>query len=253
MYKRFTPILVVGLLSGCTLTSGEKYHQDTLQAIQNSESSIANRMYNLELQLSNQTDYIESLENEIIDMNNDLNDTIIALSPPNNDDDIDVALEPEPITTEANNEPLHTPSETIILGSVETIEIDSVKQTFKARIDTGSALSSLNAVDIEEFERNGKQWVRFHLSGTSDAQTDSKWIEAPVSRYVKIRQPTAGTVERRIVVDLRVKVGQIHEKTQFTLADRSQMSHSILLGREFIKDIALVDVSQEFIHTENKD
>ena len=58
--------------------------------------------------------------------------------------------------------------------------------------------------------------------------------------------------ERRAVIELWVKVGKIHEKAQFTLADRSQMSHPVLLGREFIKDIALVDVSKKYVQTEVK-
>jgi hypothetical protein len=47
------------------------------------------------------------------------------------------------------------------------------------------------------------------------------------------------------VIELWVKLGKIHEKAQFTLADRSQMSHPVLLGREFIRDIAVVDVSKK--------
>lgn len=34
------------------------------------------------------------------------------------------------------------------------------------------------------------------------------------------------------------------KKAQFTLADRSQMDYPVLLGREFFKDIALVDVGK---------
>ncbi|MGL6055670.1 MAG: RimK/LysX family protein, partial [Vibrio metschnikovii] len=45
----------------------------------------------------------------------------------------------------------------------------------------------------------------------------------------------------------------IHQKSQFTLADRSQMTHPILLGREFIRDIAVVDVSRQYIQTETKE
>lgn len=69
-------------------------------------------------------------------------------------------------------------------------------------------------------------------------------------RHVKIRQSTNEELERRVVVELWVKLGKIHEKAQFTLADRSQMSHPVLLGREFIRDIAVVDVSKKYIHTE---
>ena len=46
-----------------------------------------------------------------------------------------------------------------------------------------------------------------------------------------------------------IKIGSVHEKAQFTLADRSQMDYPILLGREFIQDIAYVDVSREFIES----
>lgn len=67
---------------------------------------------------------------------------------------------------------------------------------------------------------------------------------------MKIRQSTADDLDRRAVVELWVKVGKIHEKAQFTLADRSHMNHPILLGREFIRDIALVDVSRTYIQTE---
>jgi hypothetical protein len=90
------------------------------------------------------------------------------------------------------------------------------------------------------------------LADKAQAVEDQKWIEAPVVRYVKIRQSTNDQTERRAVIELWVKVGNIHEKAQFTLADRSQMSHPVLLGREFIKDIALVDVSKKYVQTEVK-
>ena len=94
--------------------------------------------------------------------------------------------------------------------------------------------------------------MKFHLADKAQSPEDQKWIEAPVVRFVKIRQSTNDQTERRAVIELWVKVGKIHEKAQFTLADRSQMSHPVLLGREFIKDIALVDVSKKYVQTEVK-
>ena len=90
------------------------------------------------------------------------------------------------------------------------MSIDSIKQSFDARVDTGATTSSLNAVDIKEFERNGKNWVKFHLDDKAQAEEDQKWIEAPVVRYVKIRQSTNDQAERRAVIELWVKVGKIH-------------------------------------------
>ncbi|WP_159653369.1 ATP-dependent zinc protease family protein [Vibrio atypicus] len=243
MLTRLTPVVAIVLLSGCTLTKGEQYHNETLAAIQASESNFSTQIENLNLQLSNQTDYIESLESQLETLDKELNTfkkEIMA----------EVKIKNEPVVIPAPAPIQPTPSHQIVLGEVEKVTIDAIKQTFDARVDTGAATSSLNAVDIEEFERNGKNWVRFHLSDGDRPLTDQNWIESPIIRYVKIRQSTNEEVERRAVVELWVKLGSIHEKAQFTLADRSQMSHPVLLGREFIRDIAMVDVSKKYIHTE---
>ena len=245
MFKRLSPIVAVGLLSGCTLTNGAAYHQETLDAIARSETNIANKVQNLELQLSNQSDYIESLEDEITTLSQQLDVHLNSM-----EHKVIKELEEEPVAVAAAA--VAPTSQPTILGGIEKVSIDSIKQSFDARVDTGATTSSLNAVDIKEFERNGKDWVRFHLADKSQATEDQKWIEAPVVRYVKIRQSTTDQAERRAVIELWVKVGKIHEKAQFTLADRSQMSHPVLLGREFIKDIALVDVSKQYVQTEAK-
>ncbi|WP_394248390.1 ATP-dependent zinc protease [Vibrio profundi] len=246
MYKRFAPIVAIGLLSGCTLNNGAEYHQQTLQAIQESETNVANKVTNLELQLSNQSDYIESLETEILALSEQMD---VHLSQMEKDE---VKKEKQK-TVSTKPTPVSSPQEHItILGAVERVTLDSIGQDFDARVDTGATTSSLNAVDIEEFERNGKNWVKFHLADSSQDISEQKWIQAPVVRYVKIRQSTNDETERRAVIELWVKVGKIHEKAQFTLADRSQMSHPVLLGREFIKDIALVDVSKKYVQTEDK-
>jgi len=245
MFKRLSPIVAVGLLSGCTLTNGAAYHQETLDAIARSETNIANKVQNLELQLSNQSDYIESLEDEITTLSQQLDVHLNSM-----EHKVIEELEEEPVAVAAAA--VAPTAQPTILGGIEKVSIDSIKQSFDARVDTGATTSSLNAVDIKEFERNGKDWVRFHLADKSQATEDQKWIEAPVVRYVKIRQSTTDQAERRAVIELWVKVGKIHEKAQFTLADRSQMSHPVLLGREFIKDIALVDVSKQYVQTEAK-
>jgi len=243
MLTRFTPIVALMLLSGCTLTNSEQYHQETLAAIKASETNLTNQYTNLSLQLSNQSDYIESLEEQV----SELEQQLLAFKTEAFEE---MRKKPEPIAIPESTQSEPTPSHQVVLGEIEKVSIDSIKQSFDARVDTGAATSSLNAIDIEQFERNGKNWVRFHLSTGENQLNDSNWIEAPIIRFVKIRQSTNEEVERRAVVELWVKLGKIHEKAQFTLADRSQMSHPVLLGREFIRDIAVVDVSKKYIHTE---
>src|SRR5690606_26507194 len=71
-------------------------------------------------------------------------------------------------------------------------------------------------------------------------------IEAPVVRNVRIRQASADDVERRPVVQLTINLGSgLQQDAEFTLTDRSQMTYPILLGREFLRDIVLIDVGRK--------
>ncbi|WP_456295907.1 ATP-dependent zinc protease [Vibrio sp. AK197] len=249
MFKQLTPVLAVALLSGCVSTKTEQYHQESLSAIKSVETNLSRQVDRLELKISNQSEYIESLEYEIDQLNEQVEHfgtkTLSHLRQDESRADETPDASPEPIASIPSNE--------VVLGAIERVTIDAIQQTFDARVDTGAATSSLDASDIEEFERNSKTWVRFHLTDIDNKEAEQNWIEAPVVRFVRIRQASSSEVERRPVIELWVKVGKIHEKAQFTLADRSQMSHPVLLGREFIRDIAVVDVSQKYIHTEKTD
>ncbi|MGR5168652.1 ATP-dependent zinc protease [Vibrio astriarenae] len=251
MTSRLFPALLVLALSGCASTDHVALHEETLEQLKSSELSILNKMSYLELQISNQTDYIESLEFEVMELQSALEQSRSVFNE-QLDDISEKSAQPPVVVTQAP-----TPVHGVVLGSVERVQFDALNATFDARVDTGAATSSVNAADIEQFERNGKRWVRFHIAGddgnvVQNEQDEPVWVEAPVVRMAKIRQSSSEEAERRFVIEMWVRLGDLHEKAQFTLADRSQMSHPVLLGREFIRDIAVVDVSKQYIHTESK-
>lgn len=244
-------VFTLSSLSGCAYMTGEHYSQQTIEAVNRSEENLSSRIEELDSNLDKQTDYISSLESEIINLNNEVEvlkhnqqSLINATRKSSNSTSSSPATSNIVVT---NMEPQTRPG-MVTLGSLESIEIDIVKTAFIARVDTGATTSSINAVDLQEFERNGKKWVKFHISDET-APEDRKWVEAPIVRHVKIRQSSTNALERRPVVELWIKIGSVHEKAQFTLADRSQMDYPILLGREFIQDVAYVDVSREFIES----
>lgn len=71
--------------------------------------------------------------------------------------------------------------------------------------------------------------------------------ESKVVRFVRIKQE--GDVDdRRPVIHAHLKIGKYSAETDLNLTDRSHLDYPLLLGRKFIKDIAVVDVSQQFIH-----
>lgn len=133
----------------------------------------------------------------------------------------------------------------IILGRTEWIWLEAVNRVFRARVDSGATTSSLSAHHIVEFERDGKKWVRFNMVPDDDVD-DSYEVEAPLVRFARIRQASSEEVDRRPVVELTIKIGEFTDTAEFTLTDRTSMTYPILLGREFLRDIALIDVAKSY-------
>ena len=128
-----------------------------------------------------------------------------------------------------------------IVGAVEwaVVDLGSKQIISKARMDTGASTSSLNATNISEFERNGKRWVRFTLA---DGTEVSKVLE----RYVNVRQASTSK-DRRRVVKLGIKLGNISYVGEFTLADRSHLKYEVLIGRNVLRDLMVVDVARLYV------
>ena len=130
-----------------------------------------------------------------------------------------------------------------MFGALEFVHLNGISEPLKARIDTGAETSSLDARDLEFFEKDSQQWVRFKLL----ASDESIQFELPVSRSVLIKRHGDLESQRRPVVKLQTKVGNITKTTEFTLRDRSSYEYPVLLAEQFLADVALVDVSQEYI------
>ena len=130
-----------------------------------------------------------------------------------------------------------------LLGALEHVRLNDSGTMFKARIDTGALTSSLDARDLEIFGKGDKQWVRFKLASDSDAAT----IELPITRMVQIKRHGGLESEERPVVTMSVKLGNISKPTEFSLRDRSDYDYPVLIAEHFLKEAALVDVSQEYI------
>jgi len=136
-----------------------------------------------------------------------------------------------------------------IIGRVENVflPLDDGSDTelkLKSRIDTGAGLTSMNAQELKEFERDGKTWVRFAVF---EPKTDEPvFFERPVNHYVEIKQQ-GGKTQRRPVVSMSLKVGAIEEYMDVNLSDRSSYVYQVLIGRNFLRDRAVVDVSRRFI------
>lgn len=137
-----------------------------------------------------------------------------------------------------------TPDGKLIFGEKEWVYVPAIEESFRARIDTGATTSSISAVDIDVFERDGRDWVKFRIKHD---EVKSGEINLPVERWVRIRQSSDDSYQRRPVVMMWIQMGDRLEHTQFTLANRTHLHFPILLGRSFFRDVAVVDVSRKYV------
>ncbi|MCG7495294.1 ATP-dependent zinc protease [Vibrio sp. Of7-15] len=145
----------------------------------------------------------------------------------------------KPVSTE-----FKTADGKLILGEKEWVYVDAISMSVEARVDTGATTSSISAVDIVPFERDGQDWVKFKLAH-NDRET--KEMQAPVSRWVRITQSSTEGYDRRPVIEAWIQIGELKQQTEFTLTDRSHLKFGVLLGRSFFRDVAIVDVSKRFV------
>lgn len=209
-------LLAVLLLEGCIAT--ERLQRETIQAAQSSDLQCRESLARIDDLIIAQANTTLAIEREV-----ESREALILAqktAPP----------DCPKVTNSLRNK--------AVVGAVEwaTIDLGNDQLIAKARMDTGAATSSLGATEIAEFERNGKRWVRFKL-------TDGRTISQKLERFVIIRQ-AATERNRRPVVNLGVKIGDVTLVGEFTLADRSHLKYEILIGRNVLRDLMVVDVAR---------
>jgi len=131
----------------------------------------------------------------------------------------------------------------LVVGELEQVWFPNLDLALPARVDTGAETASLDARDIQLFERNGERWVRFRIvEPESDELIE---LERKVSRRALIVQSNTAERERRPVIKLSITIGHIHQPAEFTLSDRSHLDYQVLVGRNILKDVMVVDVSKK--------
>ncbi len=125
----------------------------------------------------------------------------------------------------------------MILGWLETTELVGSDMRIKTKLDVGAKTSSMQATNIERFERDGEPWVRFDFTD-EDVDTEKEQtlrLEGPLVRDVVIKRHGANNITRPVVTQEFCLLHQIY-RTEFSLADRGKFNYSILLGRSFLAE-----------------
>ena len=141
--------------------------------------------------------------------------------------------------------PRNDPDDKLIVGAKENVWLPNLGLSLPARIDTGAETASLDARNITQFERDGKRWVRFEIEHPTSKEPVE--VERRLERMVAIIQSNSAEPERRPVVKLGITIGHVNQSAEFTLSDRSHLDYQVLVGRNILQDVMIVDVSEKNI------
>lgn len=132
------------------------------------------------------------------------------------------------------------PNSKHIIGAIENVRLVPPNVVLKARIDTGAKTTSIDAQNIVPFERDGKEWVRFNWIIGEKEYT----IERKIIKTILIKRHGDDS-QRRYVVKMRIILGKVSQLISVNLNDREEYKYPVLIGRNFLRDYFIVDVSKK--------
>ena len=133
-------------------------------------------------------------------------------------------------------------------GHIEVAEVEGM--SFPVKLDTGADVSSINAKNIKQFKKDGKNMVSFTYENDSGMK---KEFTKPVVDMMRITAKKGEKANVRPVVEMHVKLGELEKKIRVNLQDRSRFHYSMILGKNFLKHGAVVASDTNYIVTEKPD
>jgi hypothetical protein len=118
-------------------------------------------------------------------------------------------------------------------------------ERIKAKVDTGARSSSLHAVNIEYFTKQGERWVRFEVHPD---QKTSKVVVSCQAKLLDERQvkDSGGKRTHRPVIETTIVLGVTPIKAELTLIARDAMGFRMLIGRQAVRGRFLVDPGHSY-------
>jgi hypothetical protein len=132
-----------------------------------------------------------------------------------------------------------------LIGATALVTEVSTGVPLPARVDTGATCCSIHCEELEIKDADpdpkvniGKP-IRFLIQHGDKGK--GEWVEAKIIDHVRVR--TSEREDERYKVRLKLRFEDVEKKVLVTLNDREQMKYPLLLGRNFLRDDFLVNVS----------
>ncbi len=131
------------------------------------------------------------------------------------------------------------PGAKVTIGRLEHIALPGLGVArVQAKIDTGAYRSALHFQKVRTRTVDGRKelLVTIRMGGRRVTKVFRSFQRVTV-------KSSNGDASRRWLITTRVRLNGHAVRTQFTLFDRSDMKHQVLLGRKFLRGRFVVDVS----------
>ncbi len=134
-----------------------------------------------------------------------------------------------------------------VLGWLEGAYLQPWGVRVRAKLDSGALTSSIHAEKLEVFEKEGRQWARFHFPyGKREGFANGFIIEKPIVRQSQVKEHI-GDNALRYVVEIDICISGDTFPVEFSLADRGKFNYPIILGRKAMAARFIIDPANSFI------
>ena len=135
-----------------------------------------------------------------------------------------------------------------IVGWREYLDLpDLGLSRIKAKVDTGARTSTLHAEDIEHFEEQGRERVRFLVHPLHRSDDVEVICTADVVDRRGVRS-SIGHRQHRVVIETTLALSpELVWPIEVTLTSRSDMRFRMLLGRTALRGHMLVDPGRSYL------
>jgi hypothetical protein len=137
-----------------------------------------------------------------------------------------------------------TTKQKILIGATDRIDLPAFAlEDIPCKIDTGAFTSSIHCSQVRIVEKNDESYLSFRLYDKRFGISNKKEFRYKEYSERKVRSSN-GALDYRYSIKTDVVIFGKKIKTEFTLSYREKMKFPILLGKRFLKNRFLVDVSK---------
>lgn len=132
-----------------------------------------------------------------------------------------------------------------IIGTVDRIDLTEFNlENVECKIDTGADSSTIHCSDIHIIDSEGIKLLKFKVLDHVHDAYHGAWHSFEKFTTKKVRS-SFGDSEERFSIRTKVQLFNRIYPIDLTLSDRKKMKYPMLIGKKFLKQHFLVDVTQK--------